>query len=104
MQEDHRQRSRHNNNNVKSGWERILPSTDYEAHLKSLGLFMMAWTGREVYEASKTYGRNIIQIVLNAKAVYCTLPWVNGCKCQGAGWYMFTCRPSRLSAWRITTM
>lgn len=94
MQENRRPEEPNNNNNVKSGWERILPSTGYESPLEELGIIRDGMTGREVYEASKAYWKAHYANRTKRKAVYRTLPWVNGCKCQGAGWYMLDVDPA----------
>lgn len=51
-------------------------------------------TGKEVFEASKAYWEEYYSSRVRRKITYRTKPWVDGCKCDGAGWYMVDVDPS----------
>jgi DNA replication protein DnaC len=64
--------------------------------LEEIGVVTPSMTGEEVYEASKAYWKDYYQNrAKKRKAVTLnrTKPWVDGCKCDGAGWYMLDVDP-----------
>ena len=57
--------------------------------MQELGIIHDGMTGREVFEASKKYWAEYYKNrAKKRKVVYRTQPWIVGCKCEGAGWYL----------------
>jgi len=84
------------NKSVMRGWNKTLPNTSDKTPLEKIGVITPGMTGREVYEASKAYwGDYYKNRVKSNRAVSLTRtkPWVEGCKCDGAGWYMLDVDP-----------
>lgn len=79
-----------------SAWHKPLPSTTNKTPLEEIGVVTPDMTGEEVYNASKAYWKDYYQnrarkrktVILNR-----TKPFINGCKCDGAGWYMLDVDP-----------
>jgi DNA replication protein DnaC len=84
------------NNAATSGWHKPLPSTTDKTPLEEIGVVHQGMTGKEVYEASKAYWKDYYQNRAKKRKVVTlnrTKPWANGCKCDGAGWYMLDVDP-----------
>ena len=96
MTHDNDNAEMYRSNVATSAWRKILPSTTSKTPLEEIGVVTPSMTGEEVYEASKAYWKDYYQnrakkrraVTLNR-----TKPWVDGCKCDGAGWYMLDVDP-----------
>lgn len=93
---DKRNEGTFSGNSVRSGWQRTLPSMPEKSPLQELGIVRPGMTGKEVYEASKTYWAEYYRTKgkVNRITTYHSRPLVAGCNCDGAGWYYLDVDPA----------